>query len=179
MSLPVIEAHCEYRRSARYGNSRILAELQQDGSLTNVELARAVNLSASACLNRVRNLERSGIIARLLPAGTPFAMSVSALIYELNTPAPNFGREAVPKQIALRDPEGVDILRHSAAHVLATAVRLAAAGLMALAHEAPPSVGSTIIGTNASSRRALIAEASLDHATSLLEGAAFPDWAPG
>src|SRR5205807_6521156 len=32
--------------------------------ITNVELARAVNLTASPCLNRVRALEESGVIRR-------------------------------------------------------------------------------------------------------------------
>ncbi len=40
----------------------ILAELQQDGRMTNVELARRVNLSAPPCLRRVRRLEEAGII---------------------------------------------------------------------------------------------------------------------
>jgi DNA-binding Lrp family transcriptional regulator len=41
---------------------RILAELQQDGRMTNVELARRVNLSAPPCLRRVRRLEETGVI---------------------------------------------------------------------------------------------------------------------
>jgi Lrp/AsnC family transcriptional regulator, leucine-responsive regulatory protein len=43
---------------------RILAELQQDGALTNVELARRVHLSPSPCLARVKALEASGVIER-------------------------------------------------------------------------------------------------------------------
>jgi Lrp/AsnC family leucine-responsive transcriptional regulator len=43
---------------------RILRELQQDGALTNVELARRVHLSPSPCLARVKALEQSGVIAR-------------------------------------------------------------------------------------------------------------------
>src|SRR6185369_13682398 len=43
---------------------RILAELQQDGSLTNVELARRVHLSPSPCLMRVKALETNGVIQR-------------------------------------------------------------------------------------------------------------------
>lgn len=43
---------------------RILSELQRDGSLTNVELASRVNLSPSPCLARVKQLEKSGVIAR-------------------------------------------------------------------------------------------------------------------
>ena len=40
----------------------ILRELQADGSLSNVELARRVNLSPSPCLARVKALESSGLI---------------------------------------------------------------------------------------------------------------------
>lgn len=40
----------------------ILTHLQQDGRMTNVQLADAVNLSESACLRRVRGLEESGLI---------------------------------------------------------------------------------------------------------------------
>jgi len=42
----------------------ILHELQLDGRLRNVELARKVNLSESACLRRVRRLEQTGVIDR-------------------------------------------------------------------------------------------------------------------
>ncbi|ACI51363.1 transcriptional regulator, AsnC family [Gluconacetobacter diazotrophicus PA1 5] len=41
---------------------RILAQLQSNGRLTNVELARRVGLSASPCLIRVKRLEKSGYI---------------------------------------------------------------------------------------------------------------------
>lgn len=41
---------------------KILKELQSDGRLTNVELARRVGLSAPPCLRRVRTLEEAGII---------------------------------------------------------------------------------------------------------------------
>ena len=43
---------------------RILARLQQDARISNVELARAVNLSPSPCLARVRALEAAGYIDR-------------------------------------------------------------------------------------------------------------------
>ena len=42
---------------------RILDALQQDGRMSNVELADKVGLSPSPCLRRVRTLEESGIIA--------------------------------------------------------------------------------------------------------------------
>ncbi len=40
----------------------ILRELQADGRITNVELARRVGISAPPCLRRVRALEEAGII---------------------------------------------------------------------------------------------------------------------
>ena len=50
--LPVLDAI--YRR--------ILLELQADGRITNVELARRAGISAPPCLRRVRRLEQAGII---------------------------------------------------------------------------------------------------------------------
>lgn len=41
---------------------RILAELQKNGRLTNVELAERVALSPSPCLRRLKQLEESGVI---------------------------------------------------------------------------------------------------------------------
>lgn len=41
---------------------KILAELQADGRMTNVELARRVGISAPPCLRRVRGLEEMGFI---------------------------------------------------------------------------------------------------------------------
>jgi DNA-binding Lrp family transcriptional regulator len=41
---------------------KILAELQADGRMTNVELARRVGISAPPCLRRVRALEEAGYI---------------------------------------------------------------------------------------------------------------------
>ncbi|NQY64120.1 MAG: winged helix-turn-helix transcriptional regulator [Alteromonadaceae bacterium] len=42
----------------------ILDTLQQEGRISNVELAKKVNLSASPCLDRVRRLEQDGYIER-------------------------------------------------------------------------------------------------------------------
>ena len=41
---------------------RIVAELQDDGRITNVELARRVGISAPPCLRRVRRLEDDGVV---------------------------------------------------------------------------------------------------------------------
>ena len=43
-------------------DKRILRDLQEDGRMTNVELAERVGISAPPCLRRVRALERSGFI---------------------------------------------------------------------------------------------------------------------
>ena len=41
---------------------KILRELQEDGRMTNVELARRVGITAPPCLRRVRALEEAGVI---------------------------------------------------------------------------------------------------------------------
>ena len=41
---------------------KILSELQADGRMTNVELAKRVGISAPPCLRRVRTLEETGFI---------------------------------------------------------------------------------------------------------------------
>ena len=43
-------------------SKRILAELQNDGRISNVELATRVNLSPAVCLERVRKLQESNYI---------------------------------------------------------------------------------------------------------------------
>ncbi len=44
-------------------NKNILRELQANGRISNIELADHVGLSPSACLRRVQDLEKSGVIA--------------------------------------------------------------------------------------------------------------------
>ncbi len=43
-------------------NDQILSVLSGDGRISNVELAERVGLSPSACLRRVQELERTGVI---------------------------------------------------------------------------------------------------------------------
>ncbi len=43
-------------------DQRILRELRRDGRISNVALAERVGLSPSACLRRVQELERGGVI---------------------------------------------------------------------------------------------------------------------
>lgn len=63
---------------------RILAELQADGRMTNVELARRVGISAPPCLRRVRTLEENGFIrgyhADIDPRELGFEVQVFAMV---------------------------------------------------------------------------------------------------
>ena len=60
---------------------RILAELQQDGSLTNVELARRVSLSPSPCLARVKALEAAGVIERYVALANAKALGLGLNVF--------------------------------------------------------------------------------------------------
>jgi Lrp/AsnC family transcriptional regulator, leucine-responsive regulatory protein len=60
---------------------RILAELQEDGSLTNVELAERVGLSPSPCLARVRALEEKGVIVRKVTLLDPVKLGASVSVF--------------------------------------------------------------------------------------------------
>lgn len=63
---------------------QLLAELQDEGRVTNVELAQRVGLTAPPCLRRVRALEDQGVIrgyhAELDAAKLGFAITVFALV---------------------------------------------------------------------------------------------------
>ncbi len=61
---------------------RILADLQSDGRMTNVELARRAGISAPPCLRRVRALEEAGYVrgyhAEIDPVALGFTVTVFA-----------------------------------------------------------------------------------------------------
>ena len=63
---------------------QILGEVQNDGRMTNVELARKVGLTAPPCLRRVRALEESGAItsyhAVVDPAMLGYTITVFAMV---------------------------------------------------------------------------------------------------
>jgi DNA-binding Lrp family transcriptional regulator len=62
----------------------ILAALQDDGRMTNVDLAARVGLTAPPCLRRVRSLEQAGVIrgyhARLDPVALGYGITVFAMV---------------------------------------------------------------------------------------------------
>ena len=59
----------------------ILRHLQLDGRLTNVELSRRVNLSPTPCLNRVKRLERDGIITGYGAFVDPSMLDAAMLVF--------------------------------------------------------------------------------------------------
>ena len=63
---------------------RLLAELQDEGRVTNVDLARRVGLTAPPCLRRVRALEEAGVIrgyhADLDASSLGFTITVFAMV---------------------------------------------------------------------------------------------------
>lgn len=56
---------------------QILEELQEDGRITNHELAERVGLSPSPCLRRVKQLERDGVITRYVALVDPDRVGLS------------------------------------------------------------------------------------------------------
>ena len=59
----------------------ILSALQQDGRISNVQLAATVNLSESACLRRVRALEEAGLIERYVALLNQKAVGLTGTIF--------------------------------------------------------------------------------------------------
>ena len=59
----------------------ILAALQRDSSLTNVELARRVHLSPSPCLARVKALRKAGVIRRYVALVDPEAVGLGVSVF--------------------------------------------------------------------------------------------------
>ncbi len=65
-------------------DKKILQNLQVDGRMSNVELAKDVGISAPPCLRRVRALEKAGYIksyhARIDPAVMGYGVTVFAMV---------------------------------------------------------------------------------------------------
>src|SRR5512142_2818364 len=60
---------------------RLLELLQRDGNLTNLELAEKVSLSPSACLRRVRALEKAGVIRRYVAILEPRKLGLALMAF--------------------------------------------------------------------------------------------------
>jgi DNA-binding Lrp family transcriptional regulator len=72
---------CQHSMQLDAIDLRILRELQQDGSLTNVELARRVHLSPSPCLARVKALEAGGVIERYVALANAKALGLGLNVF--------------------------------------------------------------------------------------------------
>ncbi len=62
-------------------NHRILRELQRDGRQSNLALAERVGLSPSACLRRVQELERAGVITGYRAVLNPEKLGLGFVAY--------------------------------------------------------------------------------------------------
>jgi Lrp/AsnC family transcriptional regulator, leucine-responsive regulatory protein len=62
-------------------SKKILSELQNDGRISNVDLAARVNLSPAACLERVRKLQEAGYILGYVAQLNPELLDVSLLVF--------------------------------------------------------------------------------------------------
>ena len=60
---------------------RILARLQEEARISNVDLAEAVSLSPSPCLSRVRALEQSRLITRYVALLDPLKLGLTVSVF--------------------------------------------------------------------------------------------------
>ncbi|HZX29076.1 MAG TPA: Lrp/AsnC family transcriptional regulator [Telluria sp.] len=60
---------------------KILAILQQDGRLSNQDIAERVNLSPSPCLRRIKRLEEAGVIKQYVALLDPGLIGLGLLAY--------------------------------------------------------------------------------------------------
>ena len=112
---------------------RILRELVRDGRISNIDLAARVGLSPSACLRRVQDMERRGIIkgyrAVLDPAKTGRGFVAYLTVgLSLHTKA---AQEAFERAVA-RAPEVREI--HNVTGTVEYLLRVEAADLVAYKH---------------------------------------------
>ena len=60
---------------------KILSILQEDGRLTNQEVAERINLSPSPCLRRIKRLEEAGVIRQYVALLDPEKIGLGLLAY--------------------------------------------------------------------------------------------------
>jgi Lrp/AsnC family transcriptional regulator, leucine-responsive regulatory protein len=59
----------------------ILNQLQRNARITNAELARAVNLSTTPCFNRVKNIEKLGLINQQVTLLNPEVLGLNLNVF--------------------------------------------------------------------------------------------------
>ncbi|MBR0560385.1 Lrp/AsnC ligand binding domain-containing protein [Neokomagataea anthophila] len=60
---------------------RILSFLQKDGRMTNLELSKQVHLSPAATLERVKKLEKKGVIRGYMAQLDPVALNLGLVVF--------------------------------------------------------------------------------------------------
>lgn len=95
---------------------KILEALQADARVTNIDLARRVALSPSACLSRVRRLEAEGVIAGYHAAVRPGTFQPTLIVFVEITVRRHLTEAFDRFDQALRDmPQVVEAFRVSGA----------------------------------------------------------------
>jgi len=79
---------------------RILAALQENGRLTNIEVAKRVGLSHSSCSRRITRLEREGIITGYRALTNRLKLGLSVRAYCGVTRDANVGWEELARELA-------------------------------------------------------------------------------
>lgn len=62
-------------------DARILDEIQQDGRLSNQDLAARIGLSPAPCWRRLKRLEESGIVQRYVALLDPEALGLTVTVF--------------------------------------------------------------------------------------------------
>ena len=87
----------------------ILAELQHEGRLSNLELAQRVHLSPSACLRRVKALDDNGVIAQYVALLNPRAVGKHGVSFTIiNLESMNTSQLEAFEQAVRDQPEVLD-----------------------------------------------------------------------
>ena len=87
----------------------ILAQLQAQGRLSNLELAERVHLSPSACLRRVKALEENGVISQYVALVNPRAVGKHGVSFTIiNLESVNANALARFEQAVRDQPEVLD-----------------------------------------------------------------------
>ncbi len=82
---------------------RILAALQRDASLSNVQIAGQVGLSASPCWRRIQRLERTGVIRSRVALLDAERLGLGITVFE-SVKLSSHGRQALPEfEAAVRE----------------------------------------------------------------------------
>ena len=85
---------------------RILRQLQEQGRISNVELADQVGLSPAPCLRRVRALELAGVVRRYVGLVNPAAVDLNVTVFvQITLDLQLEGRLEIFEQAIMRRPE--------------------------------------------------------------------------